>query len=291
MLFMPAWVSLFVPFAATPLNARFIAALYVSLGLGVLLSAFAEQFRAVRLVMIGVGLATALLFVMTLPRLPQINPFPTFWMLFYLIDPVLVLLTFWKLGWRDSPGTEEPARAAVAQPVHPFGIAGVVLLILPQTAIALWPWTMSEELSQMYSMFFLSISAITLLAAREPRWPAVRFVALMVGALALLVLAASRCLWTVQARSDNRRLVCVFRAGSADFWRARHSPGSARSRARNGHMNRQGTRVALDRLTAARLLQIYLWGAMTLLFVQGSGSLILRLRPDIEAATPGCSRR
>jgi hypothetical protein len=51
-------------------------------------------------------------------------------------------------------------------------------------------------------------------------------------------------------------------------------------------MNKHGTRVALDTLTAARLLQIYLWGAMTLLLVQGSGSLILRLRPDIEAATP-----
>ena len=51
-------------------------------------------------------------------------------------------------------------------------------------------------------------------------------------------------------------------------------------------MNRQGTRIALDRLTAGRLLQIYLWVAMALLLVQGSGSLILRLRPDIEAATP-----
>lgn len=51
-------------------------------------------------------------------------------------------------------------------------------------------------------------------------------------------------------------------------------------------MNRPGTRAALETLTAARLLQVYLWGVMVLLFVQGSGSLILRLRPDIEAATP-----
>ena len=51
-------------------------------------------------------------------------------------------------------------------------------------------------------------------------------------------------------------------------------------------MNRQVPSFGLDTLTAGRLLQIYLWAAMTLLFVQGSGSLILRLRPDIEAATP-----
>ncbi len=39
-------------------------------------------------------------------------------------------------------------------------------------------------------------------------------------------------------------------------------------------------------LSTADLLQIYLWGVMALLLVQGSGSLLLRLRPDIEAVTP-----
>lgn len=35
-----------------------------------------------------------------------------------------------------------------------------------------------------------------------------------------------------------------------------------------------------------RLLYLYLWLTMGLLFIQGSGSLLLRLRPDIEAVTP-----
>ena len=39
---------------------------------------------------------------------------------------------------------------------------------------------------------------------------------------------------------------------------------------KDGHMNRYGTRVALDTLTAAWLLQIYLWGAMTLLSRRGA---------------------
>jgi Domain of unknown function (DUF4383) len=38
---------------------------------------------------------------------------------------------------------------------------------------------------------------------------------------------------------------------------------------------------------ATRILYIYLWLTMSLLFIQGSGSLLLRLRPDIEAITPG----
>jgi len=38
---------------------------------------------------------------------------------------------------------------------------------------------------------------------------------------------------------------------------------------------------------ATRILYIYLWLTMGLLFIQGSGSLLLRLRPDIESITPG----
>lgn len=39
-------------------------------------------------------------------------------------------------------------------------------------------------------------------------------------------------------------------------------------------------------LSTANLLQIYVWGVMALLLFQGSGSLLMRLRPDIEAVTP-----
>lgn len=39
-------------------------------------------------------------------------------------------------------------------------------------------------------------------------------------------------------------------------------------------------------LRVIQLLNIYLWLAMALLFVQGAGSLVLRLRPDLEAVTP-----
>jgi hypothetical protein len=51
-------------------------------------------------------------------------------------------------------------------------------------------------------------------------------------------------------------------------------------------MRAQRNRIGLYTLSSAQLLQIYLWGAMALLLVQGSGSLLLRLRPDIEAVTP-----
>jgi hypothetical protein len=51
-------------------------------------------------------------------------------------------------------------------------------------------------------------------------------------------------------------------------------------------MNAQPGQLAARLSLATRLLYIYLWLTMGLLFIQGSGSLILRLRPDIESITP-----
>jgi hypothetical protein len=51
-------------------------------------------------------------------------------------------------------------------------------------------------------------------------------------------------------------------------------------------MNTQQEQTASELDLPTRILYIYLWLTMSLLFIQGSGSLLLRLRPDIEAVTP-----
>ena len=51
-------------------------------------------------------------------------------------------------------------------------------------------------------------------------------------------------------------------------------------------MNAQPRQLTTQPGLATRMLYIYLWFTMSLLFIQGSGSLILRLRSDIEAITP-----
>ncbi len=190
--FQPTLVQILVPWPATPLNARFIAALYVSLGFGVLLCAFARTFRAVRIVLLGIGLATAMLFLITLPHLGELNPFPFWWMLFYVVDPLLVAFTFWKLGWRDGDTQTRNAFAPLwlAQAGIMFAI-GLILLILPRTAIELWPWSMTEPLAQLYSAFFITLAVAAVLAAREPGREAMPLPAVMIFALAVLVLAVS----------------------------------------------------------------------------------------------------
>ncbi len=51
-------------------------------------------------------------------------------------------------------------------------------------------------------------------------------------------------------------------------------------------MNAQSGQLTTQPGLATRVLYIYLWLTMSLLFIQGSGSLILRLRPNIESNTP-----
>lgn len=192
----PRYVTLLVPWPASPLNARFIASLYVSLGVGVVLCSLAPRYREMRIVLAGVGFATALLLILTLVRMAlhphELTTFPLFWLLFYLVDPLLVILVLWRLGW-GTPGPEgrKPPAALWLTQAALFGISGLVLLLLPGVARALWPWSITEPQAQLYSAFFITLAIASLLAIREPNWEGVRWLVLMSALLAVLVLGVS----------------------------------------------------------------------------------------------------
>jgi hypothetical protein len=192
----PSYVSLLVPWPATPLNARFIASLYVSLGIGVVLSSLSPRFRDMRIVLAGIATATALLLVLTVVRMAlhpnELARFPLFWLLFYVIDPLLVGVVFWRLGWgQPGPATARPPAALWFAQAVLFGATGLVLLAMPDVARGLWPWAMTEPQSQLYSAFFLTLALASVLAAREPGWDGVRWLVLMIALLAVLVVGVS----------------------------------------------------------------------------------------------------
>jgi hypothetical protein len=192
----PVQVKLLVPWPASPLNARFIAALYVSLGVGVALSATARRFVEVRIVLFGIGMATVVLLILTVVRMvvhpEELQQFPLVWLLFYVIDPVLVGFVFWRLGWGGATTTwlRPGAWIWLAEAVI-FGAAGVILMIDPAAGQRLWPWVITEPQAQIYSAFFLTLGAASLLAAREEHWSGVRWFALMLVLLSVLVIAVS----------------------------------------------------------------------------------------------------
>lgn len=192
----PTQVKLLVPWPASPLNARFIASLYVSLGVGVAIASAARSFIEVRIILVGIAFATVTLLILTFVRMAlhpgELKQFPLLWVVFYVIDPVMVAAVFWRLGWGErSPARWRPLTWVWGAQAVLFGAAGLVLMFDPAAAQALWPWAITEPQAQIYSAFFLTLSAAGVLAAREDRWEGVRLVVLMVVLLALLVLTVS----------------------------------------------------------------------------------------------------
>ncbi len=198
-LFQPSLINIVEPWPASPLNARFIGALYTALGIGVLLCLGARAFREVRLILIGIGVATGVLLVISLARLQAfglgelaLHQFPTMWILFYIIDPLVVVYTLWRFRDSDPAGGGRSdlwplwtAEAAL------LGLVALVLLVAPPLAMRLWPWALTEPLSQLYSGHFLTLAFVCALAAREARWEGVRIVAVTLVVLSLLVLVVS----------------------------------------------------------------------------------------------------
>jgi hypothetical protein len=181
------------PFAASPLNARFIACLYGSTGLGLLLAGlFGRNFREVRGPLLGAGVATTVLFVVTLFRLNEITKFPFNWLASYLIDSILVIIAFWRLGEWDffRHGWSPQAPIWLVNAVI-LGVVGLLMFVLPRQAVAIWPWAMTEALAQLYGTFFVGLGLLSLLAAQEPDWAAARWTATMLCALGVSVTIVS----------------------------------------------------------------------------------------------------
>jgi hypothetical protein len=192
----PPAVNSFLPWPASPLNARFIASLYGSIGLTLLAAQAARSYAEVRILVAGIFIATSLILVITLARIAahpgEVRPFPVLWVGFYVLDPLLTALALWRSGRRAPAGKgANPAAAVWIGTAVVLGVVGAVALLAPHVALSIWPWTITQPQAQLYSAFFLALAASSLLAAREPAWPDVRWLALVLLLLPLLALLSS----------------------------------------------------------------------------------------------------
>jgi hypothetical protein len=196
----PDLVIALEPWNATPLNARFIAVLYLATGIGVLLCGFGRDYIQVRIVLIGIGVATSVLLVLTLFRLyfypGEVPKLPVPWLVIYFIDSVLVACGLWHFR------AAKPLKSPPPQAASPFsaiwivymvilGGVGAVMLALPGLAVQLWPWKVSEPLAQLYGAFFLALALVSGLSIGEWRWEAVRTTAVMLMVLGIGVVLIS----------------------------------------------------------------------------------------------------
>jgi hypothetical protein len=186
-----------IPLRISPLNARFVAALYAAAALGVLLSALVHRRQDAQIFVVGFGLATTLIAIVTVLHWSEFMdpslPHRPLWLTAYVVDPILAFVIVPAAGlWRAPSGS---GRRLLLVPLAAqsaiLGIAGLVLLLLPQVAVAVWPWALTPVLSQVYASFFLAFAVGGVLALRRSRPIMVRNLAVALLAMTSLVLLAS----------------------------------------------------------------------------------------------------
>jgi hypothetical protein len=168
-----------IPLRITPLNARFVAALYIGGGIGVLLAALSRRRSEARLFVVGFGVATGLIMLVTALHWSDFMaddlPHRPVWLFDYIVDPLLAVLLVVFAGLRP------PARGArhgltpllIVQAIV-FGAFGLLLVLAPAVGAAYWPWTLPLVLGQVYGCFLLTFCVGAVLAARETSARAIR---------------------------------------------------------------------------------------------------------------------
>jgi hypothetical protein len=182
------------PLMVTPLNARFIGALYLASALGMFLSAIAPQRIDTRIFVIAFGVVSIVVLIVTVIYWGDFTArrIPVLWLVTYTVDPVLTTfaLISLRLVHPARPGRHRLTTLLLAQFVV-LGIVGAALLLAPDLAVGLWPWKITAVLARTYGAFFATMAVAALLAANEQRAQAILPVVVSSFTLMVFVLVAS----------------------------------------------------------------------------------------------------
>jgi hypothetical protein len=193
-LFIPAEMQ--IPLRISPLNARFVAALYVAGAVGVLWAAFARKREETRVFVLGFGLATGMILILTILNWSEFMadglPHRAVWIFVYVVDPLLALVIVPAAGlWPPARGTRHRLTPLLHVQAAIFAALGLALILAPATVAAGWPWLLPPLLGQLYGCFFFAFGVGAFLSARESEQRAVRAFVAMSLTLLVLVLGVS----------------------------------------------------------------------------------------------------
>jgi hypothetical protein len=181
----------------SPLNHRFVAALYVGGAVGVLLAALAKRRSEARLFIVGFGFATGLILILTGLHWSDFmaDPLPhrQLWIVDYVLDPLLAALLVPLAGlWPPRHGARHALTPLFVVEAVAFGGLGLPLLFAPDVVARFWPWSLQPiVLGQLYACFILTFAVGAILAARETSQRGIRDFLIASFALTLLVLFVS----------------------------------------------------------------------------------------------------
>jgi hypothetical protein len=122
------------------------------------------------------------------------------WVAVYILSPPLVLALWWANRRTDprTPAPGEPVvppRVLLAARAFAAGafLAAAVFFLLPQTAIDVWPWTLTPLTSRVLGSFTAQVGVGALLLSMDPRWSAWKLIVqTFFVATALLLVGAIR---------------------------------------------------------------------------------------------------
>jgi hypothetical protein len=185
-----------IPLRITPLNSRFVAALYIGGGIGVLLAALSRRRSEARLFVVGFGVATGLIMLVTALHWSDFMadglPHRPVWIFDYIVDPLLALILVLFAGLLPpAKGVRHALTPLLIVQAVVFGALGLLLLLAPDVGAAYWPWMLPPVLGQVYGCFLLTFSVGAALAARETSARAIRDFLFASLGLTVLVLLAS----------------------------------------------------------------------------------------------------
>jgi hypothetical protein len=122
------------------------------------------------------------------------------WLGLYVITPVLVPL-LWLRNRGTDPGTPDPGDVIVPDTVRWISrVAGtsmlliaLFLLVLPDTAVSIWPWKLTQLTAQVVGGWFAIPAVVGILLSLDTRWSAWRvLLESQVIALVLMLVAVAR---------------------------------------------------------------------------------------------------
>src|SRR5262245_41621786 len=123
-----------IPLRISPLNARFVASLYVAGAVGVLWAAFARKREETRLFVLGFGLATGMILILTILHWSEFMadelPHRPVWIFVYVVDPLLALLIVPAARlWPPLRGTRHHLTPLLQVQAAIFGVLGLALIV------------------------------------------------------------------------------------------------------------------------------------------------------------------
>jgi hypothetical protein len=184
-----------IPLHVSPLNARFIGALYVAGAVGVGLGAAVRALVDARIVLYAFWLITVLVLVMTLVYWNDFSAdgTPWIWLATYVVDPIVATIAITLLGlWHaGDPGRHRLSPLLAAEAVLLLA-AGAAMLVAPHAMRHVWPWAFTPLLARVYAAFFFAFGVAAAVGTGERRRPAL--VTVVAGSLALFAASATASL-------------------------------------------------------------------------------------------------